>query len=112
MEEIWGDSSDPPDHGRPIWFGDADKTEDRRRCTMGERQSRPVSLADDQAHGREIPPGRKRRGQVAVAVLSIVAALSQIAIPAGSARAQETPAKNDAAAKTDAPQETTPTYPS
>jgi hypothetical protein len=79
---------------------------------MGERQSRPVSLADDQAHGREIPPGRKRRGQVAVAVLSIVAALSQIAIPAGSARAQETPAKNDAAAKTDAPQETTPTSPS
>ena len=78
---------------------------------MGERRSRSASLAGDRASAREIPPGGKRPGRLVVAVLSIVAALGQTMTAVGSARAQDTPAKVDAAAKTDAPQESTPASP-
>ena len=78
---------------------------------MGEAKSRPVSLTDDQINCREIPPSRKRGGRIVVTVLSTVALLGQTANPLGSARAQDTPAKSDAAAKTDAPQESKPASP-
>jgi hypothetical protein len=45
-------------------------------------------------------------------VLSMAAMLGQAAIPAGSVRAQDAPAKTDAAAKSDPPRETTPASPS
>ena len=80
---------------------------------MGEKQSHAVSLAGDQANGRAIPPSGKRGGRLAFAVLSMAAVLGHATNPAGSARAQDTPAKNDAAAKTDAiPGESTPDSPS
>ena len=79
---------------------------------MGELQSRPVSLAGDQENRRENPPNGKRGGRVAVAVLSMVAVLGHATNRAGSARAQDTPAKKDAAAKADAPPESAPNAPS
>ena len=101
MEETRGDSSEPPDHGRSIWFGDADKTEIRRRCTMGEKQNRPVSLAGDQrrkfvgSDSDRMESRRPRGGRGAEHGGRARACRN----PAGSARAQDTPAKNDAAAK-------------
>ncbi len=80
---------------------------------MGEKQSHAVSLAGDQANGRAIPPSEKRGGRVAFAVLGMAAVLGHATNPTGSARAQDTPAKNDAAAKTDAiPGELKPDSPS
>lgn len=70
---------------------------------MGELRSRPVSLAGDQQDRRENPSNGKRGGRVAVAVLSMVAVLGHTAHQAGPARAQDTPAKKDAAAKADTP---------
>jgi hypothetical protein len=79
---------------------------------MGEKQSRPVSLTEDQDKYRQITPNGKRGVRVAVAILSMVAVLGHAANRAGSARAQDTPAKKDAAGKADAPPESAPNAPS
>ena len=79
---------------------------------MGEQHTRHGSLAGDQENRRAIPANGNRGGRLAVAALSMAVLLGHAVNHAGLARAQDTPAKTDAAAKADARRESAPDAPS
>ena len=76
---------------------------------MGERQGRPVNLVGEQTSGRKFRRRQVRpascRGGVRDLVIGVVAMLGLAVMSARLARAQETPAKNDAVAKPEAPRQ-------
>jgi hypothetical protein len=82
---------------------------------MGEKQGRPVNLADEQQSGGKFrrPQVRPRAGRHAMRglVLGASAMLGLLVIPAGLVRAQDTPVKNEAAAKSEAPRQPAPDSP-
>lgn len=104
------DQAPVPSKGRgSIWFEHTGNSEIRRRCTMGEKRCRPVSLAGDHARRREFRREQIRPGSLHYGVggwvvgAAAMLALGLIGVPPAQAqdipKAQDTPIKNDAAAK-------------